>query len=191
MKRLFIAINLPEEVKQRITEIIKQINPEKFSDKSNFRWLSPENWHLTLVFLGYQPDEVISPILESIKETVQHFPVSTVEFEKIILAPPGKTPRMIWLCGTKETSKALGEIKKYLDDSLIKNGVGFQRENRPFNTHLTLARFQSGQQNNQNKLPNYPIHQLSFIAQSLDLMESHLKHTGAEYEILSKMDFIK
>ncbi|NCO15403.1 RNA 2',3'-cyclic phosphodiesterase [Candidatus Wolfebacteria bacterium CG18_big_fil_WC_8_21_14_2_50_39_7] len=191
MKRLFIAINLPEEVKRKITGLIKQINPEKFSDKSNFHWLSPENWHLTLVFLGYQPDETISPILESIKETAQHFPMSTIEFEKIILAPPGKTPRMIWLCGTKETSKALGEIKKYLDDSLIKNGVGFQKENRPFNTHLTLARFNFGKSDFSKEIGFPNIENLFFTAESLDLMESHLKRAGAEYETLSKMDFIK
>ena len=215
MKRLFIAINLPPHqmrigaegaknnksslwcgglpeksncVRCKIRYLIEILKP--ISD-SNFRWLSPENWHLTPIFLGYQPDEAINPILNSLKETVKNLPPPTVEFEKIIYGPPGRPARMIWLTGTKETSKKLDEIKKYLENELTENGVKFQRENRPYNAHLTLARFQSSQQSNQNKLPNYPIHQLSFISQSLDLMESYLKRTGAEYEILSKMDFIK
>jgi 2'-5' RNA ligase len=187
MRRLFIAINLPEQVKLRITEIIKQINPEKFSDKSNFRWLSSENWHLTPIFLGYQPDEAINPILNSLKETVKNLPPPTVEFEKIIYGPLGRPARMIWLTGTKETSKTLGVIKTKLEDELIKNGVRFQRENRLYNAHLTLARFRPTPENLQ--LPNYQL-LITFYAQSLDLMESYLKRTGAEYEILASLTFL-
>jgi 2'-5' RNA ligase len=221
MRRLFIAINLPDGIKNTIEKFVSNfkisVNQRSHQRESaaEMRFLPKENWHLTLVFLGYQPDEAISPILESIKETAKNFPSPAIEFEKIIWAPPGKTPRMIWLCGTKETSKALGEIKKYLDDSLIKNGVGFQKENRLFNTHLTLARFHQTRINADSyadkrgcisaRLPapersdggqvNQHINQrqsaLAFYANSIDLMESHLKRTGAEYEILSKMDFIK
>ena len=63
-KRLFIAINLPPEIKKQIQRIIEQIN---IADNENFRWMPPENWHLTLVFLGDQPDEAISEILSATK----------------------------------------------------------------------------------------------------------------------------
>ncbi len=200
MKRLFIAINLPPHLKEIIA---KSVNNKLISircgglpdEAKDFRWLSPENWHLTLVFLGYQPDEKIPNILESVKTTTQSLISSKrpilVEFEKIIWAPPDKPARMIWLCGTKETSESLGEIKNYLEDSLVKNGVRFRIENRPYNAHLTLARFNFIKSDLRKEvgLPN--IENLSFTAQSLDLMESQLKRTGAEYEILTRMDFLK
>lgn len=104
---------------------------------------------------------------------------------------------MIWLTGTKQTSKILGEIKDKLEDELVKNGVRFKRDKRPFNGHLTLARFQFNfGKSNLPKLDNIKevglpdIENLSFTAKSLDLMESRLKRTGAEYEILQSIDFV-
>jgi len=188
MKRLFIAINLPQNIKEAIEEII-----------NNLPILPKENWHLTISFLGYQPDEKIPNILESVKITTQSLvslkrPI-LVEFEKIILAPANRPARMIWLVGSKETSKILGAIKTKLEDELVKNGVRFQRDNREYNTHLTLARFSPTQINADIVSVNQRIHQrksaLSFQAQSLDLMESYLKRTGAEYEILTRVDFIQ
>jgi len=56
-----------------------------------------------------------------------------------------------------------------------------------------LARFSPTQIDTDIISVNQRIHQrksaLSFQAQSLDLMESHLKRTGAEYEILSTLTF--
>jgi len=193
MKRLFIAINLPQNIKEAIEEII-----------NNLPILPKENWHLTISFLGYQPDEKIPNILESVKITTQSLvslkrPI-LVEFEKIILAPANRPARMIWLVGSKETSKILGAIKTKLEDELVKNGVRFQRDNREYNTHLTLARFSPTQINADNKRINADIirinqflnqHKsaLAFQANSIDLMESYLKRTGAEYEILSTLTF--
>ncbi len=203
MKRLFIAINILPDAKKRIEVIVESLKNSVNQDKPELqiRWPSLENWHLTLVFLGYQPDEAINPILESIKETVKNFPAPTVEFENIIWAPPNKPPRMVWLTGTKETSKKLDEIKKYLKNELIKNGVKFQRENRSYNAHLTLARFQPMTRINadinadlrgyisENQRTNQRQSALAFCAKSLDLMESHLKRTGAEYETLAELKF--
>jgi len=179
MKRLFIAINLPDEVKNKIEQITKQI--------ADFHWIPSKNWHLTLVFLGYQPDEAIIPILESIKKAGQNFSAPTVEFEKIIYGPPNKPPRMVWLNCTKQTSKILGEIKNKLENDLIANRVRFKIENRPFNSHLTLMRFS----NDPPILSSQSVGNLNFTSQSIDLMESRLKPSGAEYDILTRVDFIK
>ncbi len=181
MKRLFIAINLPDNIKNVIEKSLNDL-PKLAGE---IRFLSRKNWHLTISFLGYQPDEAIGPILASIKETAKNFPAPTIKFEKVIWAPPDKPARMIWLTGSKETSKSLGEIKEYLEDSLVKNGVRFRIENRQYNAHLTLARFNFMKPEliKEVGLPN--IENLSFEAESFDLMESQLKRTGAEYEVLS------
>ncbi len=180
MKRLFIAINLPNEVKEKLKNIMAGI--------SDFCRVPPENWHLTLVFLGYQPDEAIIPILESIKKAAQSFTAPNIEFEKIIYGPSNRPARMIWLTGSKETSQILGKIKNKLEDDLIANRVRFKIENRPYNSHMTLMRF-SG---NPPTLPSKPIDNLlNFTSQSIDLMEAYLKRSGAEYDILTKVDFNK
>lgn len=181
--RLFIAINLPEEVKNKIAEAVEKIKPI-FNNEIPVRFLSPKNWHLTIVFLGYQPNETLNPILKSIQETAASFRPVPIAFEKIIYGPPGKPARMIWLNGTKKTSQILGELKTKLEDALIENRVKFKRENRLFNAHITLARFQF--QYKEVQLPKIDCY---FEAETLDLMESRLKRTGAEYEVISQFAF--
>jgi 2'-5' RNA ligase len=189
MRRLFIAINLPENLKRQIQNIVDEIGS---SLNGEARFAPPENWHLTISFLGYQPDEAINPILDSIKNTAQNRAATvnsrSAVFEKIIFGPPNKQPRMIWLTGAGETSKILGVIKNELENNLIKNGVKFQREHRPYNAHLTLARFQAGEVENIKEIKLPQINPLNFEIQSLNLMESHLKRTGAEYEKLAEID---
>ena len=175
MRRLFIAINLPENIKREIKNIISEIELD-----ADAHWTPPENWHLTLTFLGYQMNESIPEITKSMEQTIEALSREIalekkikIEFEKIILAPPHKPSRMIWLVGSKETSKILGEIKNKLEDELVKNGVRFKRENRGYNAHLTLARFQpilrtSDVLNMDVRRPK--IENISFTAQSLDLM---------------------
>ena len=102
--------------------------------------------------------------------------------------------------GIHETSRNLSLLKNKLEDELVKKDVRFQREKRGLGfAHITLARFSPTQINADIKRidadiisVNQHIHQresaLSFQAQSLDLMESHLKRTGAEYEILVRVN---
>ena len=193
MKRFFIAINLAEGIKKEIRRIIEELDSKMhFSKQPTFRWLPEENWHLTLTFLGGQPEESIIPILESIKSAVLNKAEShkleppLIEFEKMLFGPPDRTPRMIWLTTTKQTSEILGKIKNKLEDLLDKNGVKFRKENRKFQGHLTLARFEPLPQKETELLK---VGDLIFTPQSLDLMESKLFRTGAEYIILEKVDF--
>ncbi len=190
MKRLFIAINLPQNIKEKIAAVIDDLRKQSSLEAGrNIRFIEPKNWHLTISFLGYQPDEAINSILESIKETVKHFSKPFIEFEKIILAPPNRPARMVWLIGSRQSSQTLNQIKKDLENNLIENGVRLKQENREFNCHLTLVRFQLEESRFQGvELPE--IEKLSFTSQSLDLMESHLRPAGAEYEILANLTFL-
>ena len=188
MRRLFIAINLPENVKREIKNIISETELD-----ADARWTPPENWHLTLTFLGYQPDENIPRITEAIQSTIKNcagtLKSTEIVFEKLSLAPAEKQPRMIWLSGDKETSKNLSIIKNELDNLLNENGVKFKIEHRNFNSHITLARFEPLAKSEIENIKLPAVEKLNFRAKSLDLMESHLKRSGAEYEILTSLTF--
>ena len=192
MRRLFIAINLPKNIKEKIRETIERIK-ENAQLPEDIRWTPPENWHLTLTFLGYQPDENIPRITEAIQSTIKNcagtLKSTEIIFEKLSFAPAEKQPRMIWLSGDKETSKNLSIIKNELDNLLNENGVKFKIEHRNFNSHITLARFEPLAKSEIENIKLPAVEKLNFRAKSLDLMESHLKRTGAEYEILTSLTF--
>lgn len=185
MRRLFIAINLPTEIKEKIREKI-----DKLPKIPEARFLDEQNWHITLVFLGYQEEVAAANIVRAMSEAVKQAWVSLVEFSHLSYGPIGAAPRMVWLNGTKETDARLGIIKEILENKLVDNHVRFKRESRAFKTHITLARFHhiSGQQYPPIDVKLAEL-KLSFVPIGLDLMESHLSRSGAQYEILQKIKF--
>ncbi len=194
MRRLFIAINIPEDIRMKISkkkEVLESLIPGANFVSSGGTHITPaENWHLTLVFLGYQEDEAILPIIKSMEDVASGFDSPEIILDSISYAPPKGAPRMIWLNGSPETSKGLASLKITLEDELIKNKVRFKLENREFNSHITLARFN---EISKKELPEigkeFQNLDWFFMAGGIDLMESHLSRSGAKYELLQHIDF--
>ena len=89
-RRIFVAIDLPAELKQKVAETIKQWH------WLPIRWLKPENWHITVIPPVYLDDagiKVLSDLLRT-RRLVKEF---RIEFKRAALAPPGVQERMIWL----------------------------------------------------------------------------------------------
>lgn len=200
MKRLFIAINIPEDIKDKISkknDVLESMLP-------GARYTGRENWHFTVVFLGYQPDEALPGIIEAMKSSAMEFKPPEMNVSDISYGPLEGTPRMVWLNakgvarpsdglglnGSKETSEAISPLKIFLEDELIRNKVRFKLENREFNAHVTLNRFSDIHKKDLPELgKEFKDLNWFFEAESLDLMESHLSRKGANYEILQKIDF--
>jgi len=189
-RRVFVAVNLDA---QRIESIKKMVDGLKSEIPAellrNIRFLPPDNWHLTVSFLGYQDEDGLVKIIDAIRLAALNFVAPEITLDKLLYGPPKKSPRMIWLLGDKKTSAALNEIRNFLEDELEARDVAFAREKRKFNAHLTLARFGADFRDNVS-LPT--IHRdvnLKFRAESLDFMESELKKGGAEYTILQQFTF--
>lgn len=196
-QRLFIAINPPKELKNIIRSAVRDLW-DRYDIE--MKWIMPEYWHLTVSFLGWQPDQSIDGIISAMKDVVEEFPSPTIELGEIVLAPDAEHPRMIWLSGTEESSRELGKLKEKIEDSLVDNNVRFKIEKRKFNAHMNLARMRIEEMSNMDmgelqkmvdqanlKLEKYL--PMSFEVQSLDLMESHLERSGAEYLTLSEFKF--
>lgn len=192
MVRLFIAIPVPSEIKDLITrlladqKLIRGLPAGRQGLPREARFVPEENWHFTLVFLGYQEESTV-PIIKASLEKFIPSRSYEIKFDKLVYGPTEigrrvKPPRMLWLTTAPETSKALGEIREILERELGNSGIKWLRENRPFQAHLTLARF----------LPT-PLERLPKIERKIDwrylppeiqLMKSVLKRSGAEYETL-------
>jgi len=177
-RRIFIAINLPEKLKKRLKEYREEF------DYLPVRWTKEDSLHLTLVFIGYVTDEQMLETCRVAKEIARNEEPLAINFKRIILGPPGKTPRMIWLEG--EPNEALRELKEKLEAQLLKNDSGLQKaEARSFSPHITLARIKSGQWREYD-IPKDIEREFSaeVPAASIEIMESDLKRDGAEYAVL-------
>jgi len=179
-RRLFIAINLPEKIKEKVFSIQKKW-PEL-----PCRWTKKENLHITLVFLGYVLDEKLPEIIEIVKKIVLKNKPFLINFIRIIYGPKGKKiPGMIWL--EAEKNFQLIKIQKELKEILEEKILNVEKETRPFSPHLTLARIKQWELKRMEPEEIPEINEeisISFEVEKIDLMESHLKPKGSDYYLL-------
>lgn len=175
-RRIFVAINLPENVKDKLQEYQR-----KWADLP-VRWTKSNSLHLTLVFIGYISDEEMGEICRITREVAQRHKPFNIEFEKIILGPPDKPPRMIWVEG--KPLEELARLKNELENALTRSqNSGFNRaETRPFRPHITLARIRQFEWQALAEKPQIE-EKISIIVpvESVEVMESRLLRDGAEY----------
>lgn len=158
--RIFIAINLPEDIKKRLT-----FYQEKWSELP-IKWTKRDNLHITLEFLGYIAKEELLEICQNTRKLASKYKPFTITLNKVCYGPLKKVPpKMIWVMGEK--------IKEF---NLL--------------PHITLGRIKTWEfkQIEPEERPeiNEEIN-LNFEINSIEIMESVLKRGGSEYTILQSI----
>src|ERR1039458_10029791 len=127
MIRLFVAIDLPEELKDLVAEI--------GSGLTGARRVPREQLHLTLRFIG----EVDEQFFKAAKVALKKIKATSFKLALKGLGhfPPGKRPKVFW-AGLGRSGPLL-ELQKKVEQALTE--IGFIPEERGFSPHLTLARF--------------------------------------------------
>ena len=103
-KRIFIAINLPEKVKEKLSKYRYDI-PAK--------WTKKENLHITLNFLGQIGDEEIPDIFQAVEKTALNHSALDIKIKKIAYGPKYK---IVWAVG--ERIEKLSALKNDLEENL-------------------------------------------------------------------------
>ena len=140
MPRLFIAVDLPDTIKENLEAM--------FFGIPGARWVPPDQIHLTVRFIGDVEGAVFHDIINSLEEvTSRPFPL---QLKGMGHFPPRGAPRVIWV--GIEKNEPLLLLRKKIDGALLK--IGVEPENRKFSPHITLAR-----------LKNSPLHKIgNFLA---------------------------
>lgn len=178
-KRLFIAIDLPKEAKERLIKIQKKFK------KLNLHWTKEKNLHFTIVFIGWTEEEKVKVVERIVKKAVQGLSPFLLKLEKVILGPDNKRPRMLWAVGS--CPSGLNKLKKTITEGLKKEGIQLE-DKHPLKMHITLARARK------KELFGRKIEEglnLIFPAKEICLMESKLKTEGVEYTILENISLSK
>ena len=186
--RLFVALEIPEEVRDRFAELIKELREADSSfSKSRARWVRPENLHITLKFIGHVDNGKLDTIRAALAEVRADSSVE-VQFRGLGFFPNGRRPRVFW--AGVDASPNLKSVAANIDARLKK--IGIPAETRDFEPHLTLARFD----------PPGISEGLSALAQEnvarefgalrtgeFHLFESKTRSGGAEYTQLASFSF--
>lgn len=131
--RAFIAIEVDPKILagiERFTSSIKTIDPV------GFRWVRPENQHLTLKFLGNCPANGLAEISRMIEIAASGAAPFQLEISVPGAFPTWQRPRTFWL--GFQSSEHLQHLFENLDHSLTR--LNFSPEGKRFSAHLTLCR---------------------------------------------------
>jgi len=182
--RAFIAIELPDEIKQGIARVQEQLRKTDISAG----WTRSEGIHLTLKFLGEVPDAKVQEIMAAITEAAQGTGKLNLTVEGAGAFPHARNPRVLWIGVTGDIEK-LAALQAAVEDSMA--GLGFEREERKFSPHLTLARirFPKPRDNWQQVIEGIKDVKLGgFEAGHVSLMKSELKREGAVYTEIGRVE---
>lgn len=174
--RLFIAIELPSEIKAALAVCQQKLR----QTSAQASWPSPENLHLTLKFLG-EVEAARLPILKQIcTETARQATSFTLTTHGLGFFPNAKRSRVVWV-GLQADTRQLPALQQQLEARLTE--VGFPADDKAFHPHLTLGRIKTPTHIRAlvEGVQAYAFPALSFTVTELVLMQSQLHASGSIY----------
>jgi 2'-5' RNA ligase len=179
--RLFIALHIPDEIVDKIINMRDEIYPnDKF-----VKWEPKSKLHITLKFLGDTSKESIEPICDRLENVMNDFSALDLTFEKFGVFKRNKIPKIVWagLAKNINLSNLVGKINDDLEP------LGFEKEERTFNPHLTLLRIR-GRENFENisKFFDSNFEKIKFTGNKISLFESTLLKSGSVYNTIKSFE---
>lgn len=182
--RLFIAVEIPIEVRTRIDGVGDELRALGW----RARWAGSSGTHLTLKFYGDTPVEQIDTLRNTLDMRVRRHRPFDLCAEGAGVFPQRGPARVLWL-GISGELGALGELQR--DIEIGSQELGFAVERRPFAPHLTIARFRpeslhtvSGLEAELRRIGEMA--PIAFQVEWVTLFRSELRPTGAVYTPLAR-----
>ncbi len=132
--RTFIAVDLPENVKEAIGQVSEQL--QDILSETSVRWVNPEKIHLTLKFLGDVSRENISIIQKILESEASKRQGMEIGIGGIGAFPKIRHPRVIWI-GVEAPSE-LFDLRRGIESGVAR--LGYNYDKYDFKPHLTLGR---------------------------------------------------
>jgi len=132
--RIFVALDIDGAIRERLIRFVEAVR--NFAPDA--RWMKPESLHVTLKFIGEQPDRSV----DRIRQTLSTVDASStgIHFRNYGFFPAPKSARVFWV--GMEAGPQLAALALSIDEKLF--ALEIPRETRAFSPHLTLARSGSG-----------------------------------------------
>jgi 2'-5' RNA ligase len=133
--RLFISIDLNDEIRSRIDKI----ESEMASKNVDVRFVEPKNIHITLKFLGEVGEDGVNNIVNKVSECVKHVKQFKLGIEGFGYFGTPKHVKILWI----DVKEGREELIKLIE-SLNKRLEHIRRENHKPSPHITIGRVSSG-----------------------------------------------
>lgn len=179
--RCFVSIELPGALKRDIDGAVGLLR----EGKPDVKWVSAENLHITLKFLGETAEDTVRRLEEEFSAVAGRHSSFRLGLRGMGLFPDDRRPRVVWIDITD--TEELRKLQEEVEERAISNG--YKKEDRPFSPHLTIGRVRSFARKDYLLGAMEAIKQKDFgniEVSAFSLMKSDLKPAGAQYTKLSE-----
>ena len=182
--RLFVACEVPDDVKDTIADVIQQLRAKSGVD---VRWIRAEGVHVTLKFLGEVPVKKLPQVKLAVQEAVVGHSPFELEFSNIGTFGGREGLRIMWV-GIAGDVLRLEALVRAVNAALAV--VGFEPERRPFRPHLTLGRVRDEVATRRRAEIEVAVGKMAvpgtgWRTAQVSLMRSRLTTQGATYDVLA------
>jgi 2'-5' RNA ligase len=133
--RAFVAVAVPPPVMASLERVVRRLPAQAW------RPVSPQAAHITLRFLGEQPEDALARLAARLGPTLGGHRAFTLEVRGLGTFPPRGRAAVLW-AGCAAGAAELAALAEAVEREAVAAGLG--RSPRPFAAHLTLARRRDG-----------------------------------------------
>ena len=130
--RLFVAVNPAPHVRGRLKESLARVR--RLAPSA--RWVDVGSMHVTLVFLGHTPDEMVAELETTLGKAARLRSPFDLQVRGAGVFG-GSSPHVLWTAVAGDVD-ALTAVQRDLVTAITP--LGWTPEDRPYSPHLTLAR---------------------------------------------------
>lgn len=171
MPRLFIGVPAPHSLE---TSGVRRALDQHARDP---KIVDPENYHITLAFLGDTPQEEIPRIQDALDEATKNTPQGTGRAQGLGAFPDPKHASVIWI-GVHHDP--LTQLANDLHQALDERKLPYD-DRHAFHAHLTIARLRRKQDMTPLLDPHQETDFGAYPIQTVNLYESNLTPEGPTY----------
>ena len=180
--RLFLAVELEPELRRLLHEAtapLRALLPDA-------AWVAEDRLHLTLKFLGEQPETLVSPLTAAMGDIAErHWPVP-MRLRGVGAFPNLRRPRVMWV-GIEPAPK-LELLQHDVEERCAM--LGIEVEGKPFRPHLTIGRLRGTEKHETLRDVARVAREIRFRADTdvlaITLMHSTLSRNGPRYARLAE-----
>lgn len=169
MIRLFVGIEIPEELRRRMAAVEMPID--------GARWVPEENLHITVRFIGEVPEDVAEDLADALQRI--RAPAFAVSIAGAGHFESGRRVRTLWF--GVERNESLTALYEKVESALVR--AGQPPEGRRFKPHVTVARLKDVRPAAIRNwlVANSMFRAVPFTVERFVLFSSHVGRNGSIY----------
>ncbi len=179
-KRIFVALDLSKKARAEIQKIQNEL--KRLNQKVHLRWVDPDIYHLTLLFIGHIDEWQLRQVTAALKLIAGKFQALKFRLGHLDAFPDKSKPAMIHITVESESKKA-DRLYNNAANELIK--LRIINNIKPWRPHVTLAR-------NKNKkavqgFRTIDVQKVTWKSGNINVFESRLRADGPQYILLDQI----